>query len=96
MTARRVAETWVKQHKTVKVRVVRGEMTSLMYCVVIVHYGTDLHLIRDAVLDNGPEWIRCRALRDRELIVSIRHALRAYHDEMDLAFGEKVSQLHPC
>lgn len=95
VAAGRMAETWVEEHKAVKVGIIRRKVSSVVHRVEVVHNGANLHLIPDTVLNNGTERVRRRALRQRELIVTVGHTLRANEDEVQSSFGEEMRKLHP-
>lgn len=95
VAARRVAQARVEEDEAVEVGVVRLKVPAPVDRVVVVDDGADLHARRHAVLDNHAERVRRRARRQRELVVPVRHALRADEDEVNPALGEEVRQLHP-
>lgn len=90
-----MAQARVKEHEAIKVRVEGLEDLSLVERVVIFHKGADLQLGPQPPFDHGPERVVGGALRQRELRVPARHALRP--DEYDVEFHarEEVAELLP-
>lgn len=84
----------MEHDETVKVRVVRSEMTCSVDIVVIVHNGANFHVMKGA-LDDSAVGVAGYPLWKREFIVPIGHGFRTYEDEMQAGAGEKMCDLSP-
>lgn len=65
----------MEDHEAVKIGVVWVEVARLVDVVVMFDKSADLHSVRDAVLDDGTEWIERRSLRERQLLLTVGHGL---------------------
>lgn len=90
-----MSETWVEKHKSIKVRIVWGELLSFMQSVEVLDKGGDLHLRTKSVFDDGTEGVCRGAFGKRELGIAVGHALRANEDEVESGAGEDVGELEP-
>lgn len=85
----------MEQHKAVKVRIVRVELSGLVQGVVVLYEGGDLEGVGEAVLNNGTEWIRWGAFRERELVFTVCHGFGTDEDEVEGDAREEVGELDP-
>lgn len=90
-----VTQARVEEHEAVQVRIEGLEVLGVVHGVEVVDIGGDLHLAAEAVLGDTAERVGRGALWERELGISVRHALRSDEDEMDQGAREHVRELEP-
>ena len=90
-----MSETWVEEHKTVKVGVKRLKVLRLIHAMEVVNVSCDLQLPAESVLHDPSERISGCSLGKWELGVPVSHTLRPDENEVNKRAGEHVTELKP-
>lgn len=85
----------MEEHEAIEVRVEGLEEAGRVEGVVVFDKSADLQLVADPALDHGAERVPRRALRQRQLRVSVHHAFGPDEDQVELHAREEVGQLDP-
>lgn len=85
----------MEEHKSVKVRVVRGEVLRGVQGVEVLYIRADLHRPAESVFDDCAKGVGGRAGGEGELGVAIRHCFGADEDHVEGGAGEEVGELEP-
>ena len=83
-----MAQSWVKEHETVEVRVVWVEMLRFVQSVVVFDISRDLEFVLDQ-LEHGAKGIARCSLGEWVFGVAVVHGFRADEDEVEICAGEK-------